>query len=515
MKNNLATAKQASISPLRMTLFILTALWGALIPWMANHPPMLDLPQHAAQIGLWRDLLQGTSAWEDFFRINLLTPYLLGYGIALPLSFLIGITASLKLMLSVAYLAFVYLCVRLRQQFGGDARLDWLFLLGFFGYAYKWGFFTFLVAAPIGLLFTLYAEEYAKGFSLRQTFKLLLTGVLLLASHGLVFLYAVGCGFAMHLLRNYRLRGVVSRSWPFVVLIAVCGLYFLVNQKFSADMPTNLTTDIKWDYNLARIAKAIVYPVAPFSTLSAMLIPVAVMLIMLVVPLLMGLKINWRNPAALVPLGLTVFILGFIPNYAFSTGLLYQRFALFLLPAYAWIFIATRQDSASTKPDWRKWLVVMLIAATWAMLSLHTVRTWRFGQETAEIDNIMTELEPRQRALIMVFDPNSPADGQFKVYTHYPAWYQAEKGGLVDFNFAWFPPQVVRYRADRLPAVEPGFEWNVDDFSWQTHRGDDYRYFFIRHSEPLPAGLFHGARCAPTLILQKGLWSIYERQACR
>lgn len=480
---------------------------------------MLDLPQHAAQIGLWRDLLMGESAWQEEFRINLFTPYLLGYGVALPLSFVIGISAALKLMLSLAYLAFVYLCVKLRERLHADPRLDWLFLLSFFGYAYKWGFFTFIVAAPIGLLFMLFAEEYARGASFRQTLKLLLTGIVLLASHGLVFIYAVAAGFGMHLLRiiewrNINLRKLAASSWPFIALIALCGIYFLVNKKFSADMPTNLTTDIKWDYNVMRIAKGIVYPVAPFSTVSATLVPAAVMLVMLAAPWLLGLRINWRNPAALVPFGLAVLILGFVPNYAFSTGLLYQRFALFLLPAYAWMFLAAKPVGTSEKPGWKKLMVVLLIASTWVLLAQHSVRSLRFSDESADIDSIIAQLEPKQRALMMVFDPNSEADGDFKVYVHYPAWYQAEHGGLVDFNFAWFPPQVVRYRPDRLPAVEPGFEWNVDKFSWHQHRGGDYRYFVVRHSDALPANLFEGAPCQPALLVEKGKWSVFERRSC-
>jgi hypothetical protein len=496
-------------------LFIITVLWGALIPWLSNHLPMVDIAQHAAQIGLWRDLLLGTSAWEEYFRINLFTPYLLGYGIALPLSFLIGISASLKLMLSVAYIAFVYLCVRLRQEFNGDPRLDWLYVITFFGYAYKWGFFTFLVAAPVGLLFILYANQYSKGPTLWQAIKLLITGVVLLAFHGLVFVYAVGAGICMHLLRNFRNRGVLRNLWPFLLLVAICGMYFLVNKKFSADMPTNLDSAIKWDYGFDRILKAIVYLTTPNANLSSMLIPIAISFIMLTVPWLMGLKINWRNPIPLVPLALTVFILGFVPNYAFSTALLYQRFALFLLPAYAWTFLAPQaSDSSLSKARWQKIMVLVLMLSTWLYLGLHTVRTIRFNQESAGIDRIISQLKPQQRALTMAFDPDSEANSSIKIYAHYPAWYQAERGGLVDFNFAWFPPQIVRYRSDHLPAIEPGFEWNVNKFNWQQHRGDEFHYFFVRYSEPPISDIFHGAPCPPKLVAESGLWKIYERLPC-
>lgn len=511
----LNNAQSIPLSSLTRILFILTAVWGALIPWFSNHPPMVDLPQHAAQIGLWRDLLLERSAWEDYFRINLFTPYLLGYGVALPLSFLIGISAALKLMLSIAYLAFVYLCVRLRQQFNADPRLDWLFLVTFFGYAYKWGFFTYLVAAPIGLLFLLYAYQYSQGQTARQTFKLLLTGVVLLASHGLVFVYAVSAGMGIHVLQNFKGGRFIRTIWPFLLLVALCGAYFFINKKFSADMPTNLDSAIKWDYGFDRILKALLYTVTPNGDPFSMLKLFITAMVMFTVPWLLGLKINWRNPIPLVPFSLAVFILGFVPNYAFSTALLYQRFALFLLPAYAWTFPAAQPaNSPGQESAWEKTLVVVLMLSTWLFMGLHTLHTLRFNSESKDIDSIMSQLKPRQRALAMVYDPDSKANDSIKIYAHYPAWYQAEKGGLVDFNFAWFPPQIVRYRPDRLPAIEPGFEWNVHTFNWHKHRGHDFNYFFIRSSEPVSPVLFNGAPCEPQLVLQKGKWSIYEKLPC-
>ena len=43
----------------------------------------------------------------------------------------------------------------------------------------------------------------------------------------------------------------------------------------------------------------------------------------------------------------------------------------------------------------------------------------------------MTVVEPGQRALALVFAPDSSADNNRKIYAHYPAWYQAEHQGLV------------------------------------------------------------------------------------
>ena len=53
-------------------LFALTVFWGAAIVWLAPHPPMIDLPQHAGQLALLKQLLFGQSPWADLFQVCLL-----------------------------------------------------------------------------------------------------------------------------------------------------------------------------------------------------------------------------------------------------------------------------------------------------------------------------------------------------------------------------------------------------------------------------------------------------------
>src|ERR1051325_2681351 len=194
-------------------LFMLSVLWGALIFWLAPHPPMIDLPQHAAQVALLRDMLLGKSPWAEFFRINLLTPYIIGYGLALPLSFFMPIAAALKLLLSLAYIAFVAMCVKLSRHYGADARLDWLFLVSFFGFAYIWGFFTFLVAAPIALWFILLADRYAAHATFKRALGVTVAGLILLASHGLVFLFASVVGGILLIARSSSFKALAAAIW--------------------------------------------------------------------------------------------------------------------------------------------------------------------------------------------------------------------------------------------------------------------------------------------------------------
>src|SRR4051812_35236964 len=102
--------KQKNSEKIRL-LWLLFIAWGAAIFWIAPHPPMVDFPQHAAQISLLRDLVSGRSPWSSQLQINLLTPYLIGYGLASLLSFAMPVVYAMKLLLSVAYLLFIAVCV--------------------------------------------------------------------------------------------------------------------------------------------------------------------------------------------------------------------------------------------------------------------------------------------------------------------------------------------------------------------------------------------------------------------
>jgi len=168
-------------------VFFITVGVGGIVFWLAPHPPMNDLPQHAAQVATLHDLLLGQSPWDRLLRINLFTPYLLGYVLAAALSFVMPVAAALKVLLTLSFYGFVAAYVALRKHFGGDERLDWLCVPGFFGFAYAYGFFSYLVAAPIGMFLLVTARDYAEQPSARRGTVLLLANIALFFCHGLMW----------------------------------------------------------------------------------------------------------------------------------------------------------------------------------------------------------------------------------------------------------------------------------------------------------------------------------------
>lgn len=492
----------------RALLWLVVASAGVIF-WLAPHPPMSDLPQHAGQVAILHDLLTGTSPWQADMRFNWFTPYLIGYALALALSFVMPVTVALKLLLTLAYYSFVAAGVHLRKRFGGDARLDWLFVPVFFGYAYEYGFFTFLVAAPLGLLYVLLARQYAEQPSGRAGAKLLAAGVGLFFSHGLVFLFANAIGVAFVVATRARhIRQCVATLWPYALLGALCLAYAAMHRE--VDLAQMYPFSALWGPLWLR-------PVTLFVTSWGMTPDIgAAMLasiIMFATPWLMGLRPR-RQALAWVPMATTLVVWLGAPIFALNTFMLYQRFALFILPFYALMF----RDAGGDVPRRRTLSCQVLMAGVCVIfLSAQAKHAQNFARESADFDAVMSAAVPARRALFIVFDKASPAAGNPTVYENFPAWYQAERQGLVDFNFAWFPPQIVRYRLDRLPAVRPadvGPKPFFEAFDWTRSNARIYRYFFVRHLQPLPPGLFENNDCPVTLRKSVGHWDLFENTSC-
>ena len=107
-------------------------------------------------------------------------------------------------------------CIGFRRHLRGDARLDWLFVPGFFGFAFGWGFYTFLVAAPLGILFIWLSYGYATATSVRKSVEFILRVLCASFPHGLVFLFAAAIGELLRANQTQKLshtQGARARAY--------------------------------------------------------------------------------------------------------------------------------------------------------------------------------------------------------------------------------------------------------------------------------------------------------------
>ena len=482
--------------------FIATVLLGGAVFWVARRPPMGDLPQHAAQVEMLRDLLSSAPRWGDLVRVNYFTPYWVPVSLATILSTFMPIVTSLKVMLTASFFASVAASIALRRDLDGDSRLDWLLLPGFFGFPYQYGFYTYLVAAPLGLLFILFSRRFVSAPSPWRAALMILVGVALFFSHGLVFLFAVAAGGAMALCSDWR-RLLLSLS-PFLVL-GLLAVAYLISAKLREPSAT-AHAPVIWGWEWGVWRRVVDFPLLATASTPHdwLLLPVAPLL--LLAPWLLGDRFQ-RHRMALVPLAVILFAWLLAPATAMRTDFLYQRFALFLLPAYVFAFRRSGQPSPRRAAATEIGIALLSVA----FLSVVIVRAWNFEKESAPFETVLAAAQPGERALSIVFAPASETVHTAYVYHSYPLWYQAERQGFVDFNFAAFLPEVVRFR----PGKEPPLLLDVETFDWKALNASTYRYFFVRHTAPLPPHLFDNDECAVSLVREAGPWMLFERGACR
>jgi hypothetical protein len=486
--------------------FVATVVFAGATFWFVPRPPMGDLPQHAGQVVLLHDLWLGQSKWQSLVYINYFTPYLVGTVLAAPLLFVMSALSAVKLVLTLAFFAFVAGCVALRRRLDGDPRLDWLFIPGFFGYAYAFGFYPFLVATPLGVLFILLAHRYASRPTPALGVVLFVADLILFFSHGLVLLFASAIGGLFLLIKCRPLVRLMFAMLPYVAVGLCVVTYALVGLRVEGTASSDVLGFTGWDIRqLNFLALTIGWPVGD-ADVDWGIGPLV--LLMLIGPFLLGgARLNWRDPTAFAPLLVTVIFWGFAPAWQ-----LLLRFALFLLPFYGLIFRAP--EPAVHRVVYRFWLPLLC----WIALGVHTHRLLVFAEESAGFEDVLAVAEPGERALGMIFDPTSAATDVLTAYLSYPMWYQAEKGGFVDFNFAGFMQEMVRYRRDRMPSRfgSAVWAWNPKmGFDWTRDQVWVYRYFFVRSLAPLPPGYFPTDRCKPVLVKSSGPWSLFENVNCR
>ncbi|NML14565.1 hypothetical protein [Azohydromonas caseinilytica] len=483
---------------------------AALSLWIAQYPPLGDVPQHAAQVALALDLLQGRSHWSDIVAFNFFTPYLIGYGLMAAAAQFMSMASAVKLVLSLSVVAFFWAASALRRRFQAPAFLDWLVLGGFFGFAFKWGFLTFLLAAPIGIFFILRALDFAEQATWRNFWLLVGLGVLLFFSHGLVFVACVGIGFC------YAVLGISDRRQAVFMLLpyALLGLLALVYYYFAQEVNHGQNMEARgfnWDLTPRRFVRFFRYQwdvaAVEKQQVGYVLNSLAFALFYLA-PFLLGLRLQ-PTLRRVIPFAVVLLIGLVVPQTAMATAFLYERFALFLLPFYVLMFVPAEAPATASGHVVRAMTLAAVPALCLAMTASRAWQFHRFNEESRDFKAILDAIPAQQRVLSLMFDKGSSAAANPHTYLHFPCWYQAEKHGFVDSNFAQMLPQIVRFRPGEARVQTP-FEWRPYRFDWTKHRGERYDYFVVRSVNRLFPH-FLSLPCQVEMVTTSGAWALYRR----
>lgn len=475
--------------------------WIALACCMApvllpTYPPMVDLPQHVAAVATLDRMHQGTYPFSDLFETTWLSPYWLGYLLVWALSHAVGYVWSAKIVVAMSLAAFVLCCVRLRHLVKAPALFDWLFLLVPFGFAYQWGMLNFLVAAPLGVLFIHQFLLFVDG---RRHWSVIVgLSLVLFVAHVLVLLFSSAvCAL---LLCDFRqgFRNVVRKALPLFSPLPTIAVWLIL--VYSPSSPSG-----PWDLGWHRIAQFLPDMLSLPATWSNLFLAAG----LLALPWLLA------RPAPTVPriapFGFYVLVMMLAPNYYMGNFFTYNRFQIFGLLLYAMCFSHSRPAFPIRLERLRPAIHALLPVVAMAMGCRSIVDSVFYGREARGFHVLMEIMEPGQRALGLIGNRVS-ITSHTPVFLHYPLWYQAERGGLVDFNFAAWPSLNLVYRRDRVPAADEMLSWNPWNFDWQRHDADQYRYYIVKASPQLVAQIMGPHQEGVSLVANEDDWFLFERR---
>ena len=467
---------------------------------LSIYPPMVDIPQHAAQIAALRAIFLG-EPWEfsDLFRVQLFTPYWLGYGIVMALTALTDIVTSIKWTVAASQILFVWTAARFSIQMGMPTALRWTFLILPFGFAYEWGFLNFIVAALFAFLFLSQVLLWRDRPTKKTGWGLVAFVHLLFFAHFLIT--AFSCMVAVFLLAT-PWKGV--KHWirccmpVFSVLPITLGWISITLMTVpEASGPT------VWALGFLRLDTfPILLSSAPYGKTGFL-----IGLLLLILPWLYGAKPR-RSRMAWAPFIVYCFWMFIVPSTLAGTAFVYQRFGFFGLPLYYSAFLM------EGPPMPRQNLIKYGLAGfSFLIICLRCMQVDIFNREMEGYRSVISHTEPGRRLVSMAFDRDSRSSDNAPLMLQIGGWYQAERGGLAEFSFARFPGLPLVFKSKTGPGIYGGFEWMPGVFDWERNDGEHIDYLLVRHPQDGSEWIADRTHGRMSLLARDGLWQLFGKKA--
>ncbi len=445
--------------------FLLACIFTAIPVWVATYPPLVDIPQHAAQISLITNYLSEDFQYRNLFNFNALSAYWGGYALTLFWTLWFDIVTAIKISLSISLIATPLSCAFLRRQAQAPIEFDWLFIPIVYGFAYQWGFLNFLIALPVGITLLGISLKHKQTPSQRSNVLLLLWVTALFLCH--VLATAVFCVLsALSLYKNEDSPlSWLKRIAPLLISIPLGIIWILATSsenQFNASGP--------WGLGIHRLYAFFPQLIGLSASWSNNILTVAICAI----PFLLGYRIS-NDASRILPFAFYALFMLLGPNYFLGNFFTYNRFDILGLPLYALCFTNDKHKHFIT-PVYSN---IATIGLGTILVLATTLKALRFEDESQSFSSLLNEIPREKRLLGLMFEPYSPLY-KTPTYLHFPSWYQAQSDGIADFSFSNFYPQIVRYKAEFLPAATPNFVWQPQTFNWEDHKKDNYNYIISR-----------------------------------
>jgi hypothetical protein len=477
-------------------LFYLALLLAVIPFWLTHFLPGVDLPGHAAQAVALQEIWRENPFFTEHFEVNLYTPYLTFTVLLALLSYLVPVGVATKLVMSAVVVATPILSGRLLGAIGGVPSWRWLIIPSTYSFAFYWGTLPFAASVPLSLVLLILTVRWDREPSAGLGVLIVGFSVLMFFCHLLVLCFSSLIALAWLAGRNYRqpLR-LAALSTPYTATLPLIAIWLYQ----ALNSGTYMTDDrVVFGSYLKRPLDIVVQ----FSGLDGTFFFVSLFVFVAIValPFFSGLRFT-RKPerwlAALV--GLATFML--FPSYGMGTAYLYERFGVFL--PLLWLILWERTPAETTRWHW----IGILAVFVWS--GANVLRFTTFSLETKPFEILLARMDDGKRVLTIIWDKHS-SEFTTPVFLFLTSWYEAEKKGIVDYNFGMFYGTVVRYKPEKRPANVGMLAWMPETFDWQRHNGKDYDYFVVSSMTDISADIFKDRRASIELLQHEGTWWLYR-----
>jgi hypothetical protein len=479
--------------------YVLVAIFATAPGWIVEHPPLQDYPFHVATLRLIHSIHDPAYGFGDVYRLELLqTEYLLYYVLGDLLAYLLGVKVASAAMIC-AYLGGMPLAMReFLRALGRDERLSLFVVPLSVNVMFCMGLLPFVFGFPVMFLALAAAVRHFQKPTRRAGIVLALLTIATFFAHVLPFaIFGIGC---IVLFPWTRPRRWIPCGAPLALGLALVA-WWVLGSKAGGSALENIKGSgafahdfLRWTIDVFRDGSDEHW----FDVLGVVALAA------------MGLSIGDRDrgePVArgwfLVPL---VCALGYL-TFGDKLGVVWlygERFAILaLLTAVPLLRMpAGRRGFAVTAAA-----VVVCVGST-VNVCKHFIAFER--EDVGDLDDAMAAMNPRAHVAGLIFERGSQTMNDLYVpFIHFVSYYQAEKGGVVQFAYTGFPHWPVQYQDGHYPpATYPKlrlrWEWTPDQVSIQELY-PYYDYVLTRGSgfNP-PPGTFH-------LAWRGRHWAVYAK----
>jgi hypothetical protein len=481
---------------------VAVAIFATAPAWIVRYPPLQDLPFHMSTLREIHSYGDPAYGFRDDFFLNLTgTQYALYYIVGSALAYVVGV-ANAGVVLMCLYLGGTVLAMRaLLRVLGKDERLCLFVLPLLVNVMFLYGLLPFVCGLPLMFVSLAATVRYFERPSRARGLTLGLLAVALFYAH--VVPYALfGIGFAA-LFPWTRPRRWLAAAAPVAPSLAAV-LWWVVLSPQGKESAGALSAAFKHAPFVESMSRIAAWSCDVFRDSSDEWHYIALGIVAL---LAVGLSQGDRDRAKPAARALVAIPIACVVLF-FSTGSLLGDVWLFSerfpVPGLMSLVPLLRMPSGA-----RGWLVTALALAIGVSSTINTCKHFVAFQleEVGDFDEAVEKMEPRKHVAALIYDKGSTIVNDIP-FMHFGSYYQARKGGVIQFSNSGALYWPVRFKPGHFPP--PGtrprlrWEWTPEQVPIQELY-PYYDYVLTRGNGFVPpAGTFH-------LAWRGNRWSLYAR----